>query len=197
MTARYGDANINGQEQASTRHHSRAGLGPAFASSPYHSGLTFKAFTRESLHNIRKRRRLQDTRQSRLQSCSGKPGAQSTTSTFENFNQLEPDPCLASGQQLPHAIIRQLPSELVGKPIEDIDPYYANQETFVIISKGKELTRFSASKALYLFGAFHPIRRIVLYILVNPIFSLFVIMTILVNCILMTIKGGELVEETE
>ena len=70
-------------------------------------------------------------------------------------------------------------------------------QTFVIISRGKELTRFSAKKALYLFGPFSPIRRVVLYILVSSIFNLFVILTILTNCILMTIQGSELVERTE
>ena len=66
----------------------------------------------------------------------------------------------------------------------------------MIISRGKELIRFSANKALYLFGPFHPIRRIVLYILVSSVFNLFVILTILVNCILMTIQGSEAVEKT-
>lgn len=70
-------------------------------------------------------------------------------------------------------------------------------KTFVIISRGKELTRFSATKALYLLGPFHPIRRVVLYILVNPVFNLLVILTILTNCILMTIQGSEMVEKTE
>lgn len=73
----------------------------------------------------------------------------------------------------------------------------SNKQTFVIISRGKELTRFSAKKALYFFGPFHPIRRVVLYILVNPVFNLLVILTILINCILMTIQGSETVEKTE
>lgn len=67
----------------------------------------------------------------------------------------------------------------------------------MIISRAKELTRFSAKKALYLLGPFHPIRRIVLCILVSSIFNLFVILTILTNCILMTIQGSEMVENTE
>lgn len=67
----------------------------------------------------------------------------------------------------------------------------------MIISRGKELIRFSAKKALYLLGPFHPIRRIVLYILVSSIFNLFVILTILTNCILMTLQNSELVERTE
>lgn len=40
----------------------------------------------------------------------------------------EPDPYLASGQQLPPALVRQMPAELIGKPIEDIDPFYADKE---------------------------------------------------------------------
>lgn len=70
-------------------------------------------------------------------------------------------------------------------------------KTFVIISRGKELTRFSAAKALWLFGPFHPIRRIVLYILVNPIFNLLVILTIMINCVLMTLQGSDTEERVE
>ena len=67
----------------------------------------------------------------------------------------------------------------------------------MIVSRGNELTRFSAKDALYMFGPFHPIRRVVLYILVSSLFNLFVITTILTNCILMTIQGSETVEKTE
>lgn len=194
---RYGDADVNGfTDTATSQALYRVARGSSNAGAGLHSGLTFRKFTRETLHQIGKRRQHQAKRRSRLLSnvnqAAGGPEANSRANSH-----LKPDPALASGQQLPHAVMRQIPGELIGKPIEDIDPYYANQETFVIISKSKELTRFSANKALYLFGAFHPVRRVVLCILVNPLFSLFVIFTILTNCILMTIQGGEIVEKTE
>lgn len=148
--------------------------------SQFHHSFEFKPFTRESLAKIRKRRcsKLEDQSKARQ-------------------TELEPEPYLASGQQLPPVLLRQLPGEFVGTPLEDIDPYYADKETFVIISRGKELIRFSATKSLCVLGPFHPIRRIVLCILVNPIFNLLVMLTIITNCILMTLKGSDTEEKTE
>ncbi|KAG9508996.1 Sodium channel protein type 10 subunit alpha, partial [Fragariocoptes setiger] len=109
----------------------------------------------------------------------------------------KPDPYLASGLQLPPAYQRQIPPELIGKPIEEIDRFYYDRETFVIVSKGRDIFRFSATNALWCLDPFNPIRRIALYILVHPVFSLFVILTILINCGLMTLQSTELVEKTE
>ena len=36
---------------------------------------------------------------------------------------------------LPIRLAAEFPPELVATPIEDIDPYYANKKTFVVISK--------------------------------------------------------------
>ena len=55
-------------------------------------------------------------------------------------------------------------------------------QTFVVISKGKDIFRFSATKALWLLTPFNGLRRIAIYILVHPIFSMLVILTILANC---------------
>lgn len=233
MAARaYGDANDNGnignhndndyydynnkqtdqKSSANTRRSTKQTNTSTFNNNQAHHGFVFKAFTRESLTNIKRRK-----------SSKAKKNSASYNIQEQSKPKLEPDPYLASGQQLPPALARQLPKELVGRPIEDIDPYYGDQEvsylfnclnrliiimiilisiynhkkTFVIISRGKELTRFSAAEALYLLGPFHPIRRVALYILVNPIFNLLVILTILINCILMTLKGSDTEEKTE
>lgn len=70
-------------------------------------------------------------------------------------------------------------------------------QTFVVISKGKDIFRFSATNALWLLDPFNPIRRVAIYILVHPLFSLFIITTILVNCILMIMPTTPTVESTE
>ena len=194
MATRFGDANQNGNEEAYNQEDQLTGRpskrrsmksNPNGPTTPHH-GFVFKAFTRDSLASIQQRRR------------STRSNSNKNAAYLDPAKQKpEPDPYLASGQQLPPALVRQLPSELVGKPIEDIDPYYEDKETFVIISRGKELTRFSATEALCMLGPFHPIRRVVLYILVHPVFNLLVILTILINCILMTIQGSETVEKTE
>ncbi|CAL8235085.1 unnamed protein product [Arctogadus glacialis] len=74
---------------------------------------------------------------------------------------------LEAGKQLPR-IIGEIPSHLVGLPLEDIDPYYfKEQRTFIVLNKGKAIFRFSATSALYVFSPFHPIRRVSIRILVH------------------------------
>lgn len=70
-------------------------------------------------------------------------------------------------------------------------------QTFVVVSKGKDIFRFSATNALWILDPFNPIRRVAIYILVHPLFSLFIITTILVNCILMIMPTTPTVESTE
>lgn len=70
-------------------------------------------------------------------------------------------------------------------------------QTFVVVSKGRDIFRFSATNALYLLTPFNPVRRVAIYILVHPVFSFFVITTILVNCILMTFPTNPTIESTE
>ena len=63
-----------------------------------------------------------------------------------------------SGNDLPRRY-GEFPLEFASTPICDIDPYYADKKTFIVISKGGAIFRFSAEKALYLLSPFHPIRR--------------------------------------
>ncbi|KAM7346311.1 sodium voltage-gated channel paralytic isoform 41-T46 [Cochliomyia hominivorax] len=109
----------------------------------------------------------------------------------------QPDPTLEQGVPLPVRLQGSFPPELASTPLEDIDPYYNNILTFVVVSKGKDIFRFSASKAMWLLDPFNPIRRVAIYILVHPLFSLFIITTILVNCILMIMPTTPTVESTE
>lgn len=66
-----------------------------------------------------------------------------------------------------------------------------------MISKSKDIFRFSATKSVWLLDPFNPIRRVAIYMLVHPLFSFLVIVTILVNCILMTFPPEESIERTE
>ncbi|XP_066538961.1 sodium channel, voltage gated, type V-like, alpha b [Hoplias malabaricus] len=95
---------------------------------------------------------------------------------------------LEAGKQLPR-IFGDIPSDLVGVPLEDIDPFYfQNQRTFIVLNKGKAIFRFSATSALYIFSPFHPIRRASIRILVHSLFSLFIMCTILTNCCFMAMS---------
>uniref|UniRef100_A0A671WEQ4 Sodium channel protein n=1 Tax=Sparus aurata TaxID=8175 RepID=A0A671WEQ4_SPAAU len=100
-----------------------------------------------------------------------------------------PRPDLEAGKQLPR-IFADIPSHLVGVPLEDIDPYYfKDKRTFIVLNKGKAIFRFSATSALYIFSPFHPIRRIAIKILVHSYpLHLFIMCTILTNCCFMAMS---------
>ncbi|XP_062813881.1 sodium channel protein type 5 subunit alpha isoform X3 [Anolis carolinensis] len=77
------------------------------------------------------------------------------------------------------------PSQLIGEPLEDIDPFYSDHKTFIVLNKGKTIFRFSATPALYILSPFHRIRRAAIKVLVHSLFSMFIMCTILTNCVFM------------
>ena len=56
-------------------------------------------------------------------------------------------PLCRSGNDLPRRF-GDFPQEFVSTPICDIDPYYSDKRTFIVISKGGCIYRFSAEKAM-------------------------------------------------
>ncbi|KAM9573309.1 sodium channel protein type 5 subunit alpha-like isoform 2-T2 [Guaruba guarouba] len=78
-----------------------------------------------------------------------------------------------------------VPPELIAEPLEDLDPFYNDRKTFIVLNKGKTIFRFSATPALYILSPFHPIRRAAIKILVHSLFSMFIMCTILTNCVFM------------
>ncbi|KAH9426448.1 hypothetical protein DERP_011017, partial [Dermatophagoides pteronyssinus] len=153
----------------------------------------FRPFTRESLAAIKERIIEEKLRKAQ------KEGDTTTIYTHHAHHQeiSEPDPMLEAGLPLPRGLQRVFPPELIATPIEDIDHYYQNKLTFTVISKSKDIFRFSATKSLFILSPFHPIRRVAIYMLVHPLFSFLVIVTILINCILMTLPPEESIERTE
>ncbi|XP_029428181.1 sodium channel protein type 4 subunit alpha [Rhinatrema bivittatum] len=101
---------------------------------------------------------------------------------------LKPDSGLEAGKNLP-LIYGDPPPNLIGVPLEDLDPFYANQKTFIVLNKGKAIFRFSATKAVYLLGPFNPIRRVAIKVLIHSLFSFFIMITILANCVFMTMSN--------
>lgn len=110
------------------------------------------------------------------------------------------------------------PPELASTPLEDIDMFYTNQlvsffkknkfkifylkikfilQTFVVVSRGRDIFRFAATDAMWILDPFNPIRRVAIYVLVHPLFSFFIITTILTNCVLMIMPSSPTVESTE
>ncbi|XP_063777905.1 sodium channel protein type 5 subunit alpha-like [Pseudophryne corroboree] len=141
---------------------------------------SFRRFTPESLAAIEKRIAEEQARSAKREYRDG-----------ENNENTEdkpaPHPDLEAGKQLPR-IFGDFPSHLIGQPLEDIDPFYKNQKTFVVLNKGKTIFRFSATPALYIISPFHPIRRASIKILVHSLFSMFIMCTILTNCVFMAMS---------
>ncbi|KAK9410690.1 sodium channel protein type 2 subunit alpha-like [Crotalus adamanteus] len=67
----------------------------------------------------------------------------------------KPNTDLEAGKPLP-LIYGDIPPHLVSEPLEDLDPYYANKKTFIVLNKGKSIFRFSATPALYMLSPFKP-----------------------------------------
>ncbi|XP_045894468.1 sodium channel protein type 4 subunit alpha B-like isoform X1 [Micropterus dolomieu] len=80
------------------------------------------------------------------------------------------------------------PPELLYTPLEELDPYYQSQKTFIVLSKGNVLHRFSAERPCYLLSPFSPLRTVAIKILIHSFFSLFIMMTLLTNCVFMTMS---------
>ncbi|XP_058166595.1 sodium channel protein para isoform X19 [Anopheles ziemanni] len=166
----------------------------------------FRPFTRESLQAIEARIADEEAKQRELErkraegeSDFGRKKKKKEI-RYDDEDEDEgpqPDPTLEQGVPVPVRMQGSFPPELASTPLEDIDSFYSNQRTFVVVSRGKDIFRFSATNALYVLDPFNPIRRVAIYILVHPLFSLFIITTILVNCILMIMPTTPTVESTE
>ncbi|NXP94741.1 SCN4A protein, partial [Passerina amoena] len=80
--------------------------------------------------------------------------------------ELKPSSDLEAGKNLP-LIYGDPPLELIGTPLEDLDPFYKDKKTFIVLNKGKSIFRFSATPALYMLGPFNPIRRGAIKVLIH------------------------------
>ncbi|XP_069094186.1 sodium channel protein type 4 subunit alpha [Pleurodeles waltl] len=135
---------------------------------------SLKPFTRESLAAIEKRIADDLVRK-----------AKQIEVLEENLP--KPNNGLEAGKNLP-LIYGDPPPSVIAVPLEDLDPYYRNQKTFIVLNKGKAIFRFTATPACYLLGPFNPIRRGAIKILIHSLFSLFIMFTILANCVFMTLS---------
>ncbi|XP_035662883.1 sodium channel protein type 2 subunit alpha-like isoform X1 [Branchiostoma floridae] len=142
----------------------------------------FRPLTNDSVKEIQ---RLIDEKKERLRKI--KEG-EIDEDEIEEHEIEDPDPKLSVGCVLPD-YLGEFPDDYVGRPLEDIDPYYADKETFIVIAKDRSIFRFSTTSACYIFTPFHPIRRLALYTLVHSLFSTLVMLTILVNCVFMTMTN--------
>uniref|UniRef100_A0A3Q3LVF0 Sodium channel protein n=1 Tax=Labrus bergylta TaxID=56723 RepID=A0A3Q3LVF0_9LABR len=104
-------------------------------------------------------------------------------------NGPKPNSDLEAGKSLPF-IYGDTPPCLVSTPLEDLDPYYSNQKTFIVLNRGKTIFRFNATPALYILNPFNPLRRVAIRVLVHsyPFTVMLIMFTILTNCAFMTLS---------
>ncbi|XP_034387846.1 sodium channel, voltage gated, type VIII, alpha subunit b isoform X3 [Cyclopterus lumpus] len=140
---------------------------------------SFKKFTPESLANIEKRINEEKNKK------PPKPRSDSSHRDTSDENETKPHRDLEAGKSLP-LIYGDVPKGMSGTPLEDLDPYYVNMKTFIVINKGKTLFRFSATPSVYILSPFNLLRRIAIKILIHSLFSMIIMCTILTNCIFMT-----------
>ncbi|XP_064104911.1 sodium channel protein para-like isoform X2 [Macrobrachium nipponense] len=166
----------------------------------------FRPFTRESLAAIEARIAEENAKKTELQKKKDEGegggmrfGRKKKEPVYDDDDDEGPqaDPNLEQGLPIPNRLQSQFPEDLVGTPLEDIDPYYHNQKTMIVVSKGKNIFRFSATDAVFLLSPFNPVRRTAIFILIHPLFNFFIICTILTNCVLMIMPASETIESTE
>ncbi|XP_034339966.1 sodium channel protein type 10 subunit alpha isoform X4 [Arvicanthis niloticus] len=136
----------------------------------------FRRFTPESLAEIEK----QIAAHHAAKKARAKPRGQK-----DKGEKPRPQLDLKACNQLPR-FYGELPAELVGEPLEDLDPFYSTHRTFMVLNKSRTISRFSATWALWLFSPFNLIRRTAIKVSVHSWFSIFITVTILVNCVCMT-----------
>uniref|UniRef100_A0A8D2M3P9 Sodium channel protein n=1 Tax=Zonotrichia albicollis TaxID=44394 RepID=A0A8D2M3P9_ZONAL len=105
----------------------------------------FRRFTQESLAAIKKR-------------IAAKKKCPKSTTEQKPEEKDRPQLDLKAFQKLP-ALYGNPPPELIGEALEDVDPYYKDHKVFIVLNKQKIIYRFTATRALWIFSPFHPIRR--------------------------------------
>ncbi|XP_062424759.1 sodium channel protein type 5 subunit alpha-like [Rhea pennata] len=142
----------------------------------------FRKFTFESLAAIEKRIAAKKT-------CERNAGDQ------RSQEKPRPQLDLKAFQKLP-ALYGNPPPELIGEPLEDLDPYYKDRKVFIVLNKQKTIFRFTATRALWILSPFHPLRRIAIKILVHSLFTWFIMCTIITNCVFMALTESSKVSQS-
>ncbi|XP_006890709.1 PREDICTED: sodium channel protein type 11 subunit alpha [Elephantulus edwardii] len=137
----------------------------------------FRPFTPDSLDAIDKRIAIQKEKKKSKDKGASEP-------------ELRPQLDLKVSRKLPK-LYGNIPRELIGKPLEDLDPFYRNHKTFMVLNKKKTIYRFSAKCSLFVFGPFNPVRTFTIRVLVHSLFSMFIICTVVVNCVFMAAASSK------
>nr|XP_006986808.2 sodium channel protein type 11 subunit alpha [Peromyscus maniculatus bairdii] len=135
----------------------------------------FRPFTSDSLAAIEKRIAIRKEKKKSKDKAAAEP-------------QPRPQLDLKASRKLPK-LYGDIPRDLTAKPLEDLDPFYRDHKTFMVLNKKRTIYRFSAKRALFILGPFNPVRSLMIRISVHSVFSMFIICTVVINCMLMAYYG--------
>ncbi|KAL1021927.1 hypothetical protein UPYG_G00020010 [Umbra pygmaea] len=117
---------------------------------------SFRPFCPESLAAIERRIAEEEARRPRVDHRSD----------IDDENGPKPNSDLEAGKTLPF-IYGDVPSSFVSTPLDDLDTFFSNQKTFIVLNRGKTIFRFNATPACYILSPFNPLRRIAISVLVH------------------------------
>ncbi|NXG43481.1 SCN4A protein, partial [Psilopogon haemacephalus] len=143
----------------------------------------FRPFTPESLTAIEERIAEKKKQQATVNQKNKDRGDE---------EKLTPQLDLKTYKKLP-SLYGDVPVELIGEPLEDLDPYYSDHKTFMVINKRRTIFRFTATPALCIAGPFNPVRKMAIkHFVLNLLFTLFVCFitcTVVLNCASMAVSS--------
>lgn len=73
-------------------------------------------------------------------------------------------------------------------PLEELDPHFKSQETFIVLGSGNIIHRFNTHPAFGHLSAANPLRKAAIWILSHCLFSFLILLTVLVNCVFMAVR---------
>ncbi|KAJ8255828.1 hypothetical protein COCON_G00196920 [Conger conger] len=113
---------------------------------------SIRPFSRESLKAIEERIACEKAKKPK-----GKRRGEDKDKDEENA--CTPNCNLEAGKSLPF-IYGDIPPGMVSTPLEELDPFYGNQKTFVVLNRGKTIFRFNATSALFILSPFNFLRKL-------------------------------------
>ncbi|KAM6914374.1 sodium channel protein type 4 subunit alpha B-like [Lycodopsis pacificus] len=116
-----------------------------------------KHFTPSSLEEIHRRHEVEEKEQQ---------GRKEKNIEIAEEDLPKPASDLEAGKPLPF-IYGDPPPGLLNTPLEELDPFYQSQKTFIVLGKGNVIYRFNAESACYLLSPFNPLRTIAIKILIH------------------------------
>ncbi|XP_061555828.1 sodium channel protein type 4 subunit alpha B [Phycodurus eques] len=138
----------------------------------------FRKFTAVSLEEIQRCRQVKEN----------EPQRKEDKNIQVTEEQKIPTCDLERGKPLPF-IFGDPPHEFVSTPLQELDPFYQTQKTFIVLDGKKIIHRFNSDPACFLLTPFNLMRTTAIKILLHSFFQAFILLTVLTNCVFMTIAN--------